>query len=169
LIIIWSVLIIITKHCCFQDDISEIFKVADKDNSGTLTVKEIQDVLEDICIRYPQVELYLKSKQMNDIVDLLKDSKGNTTKESVELNIKEFKKALADVDLQVKSLPATAQVIHCYHQTEYSFFHNSELRRNLRLLLFLDLYVEGLFFEVLLFVNDLLGCCTTRQLPCSMF
>lgn len=93
-----------------MDDISEIFKVADKDNSGTLTVKEIQDVLEDICIRYPQVELYLKSKQMSDIVDLLKDAEGNATKESVELNIEEFKKALADVDLQVKNLPATAQV-----------------------------------------------------------
>lgn len=93
-----------------MDDISEIFKVADKDNSGTLTLKEIQDVLEDICIRYPQVELYLKSKQMSDIVDLLKDAKGNATKESVELNIEEFKKALADVDLQVKNLPATAQV-----------------------------------------------------------
>lgn len=98
----------------FQDDISEIFKVADKDNSGTLTVKEIRDVLEDICIRYPQVELYLKSKQMSDIVDLLKDAKGNSSKESIELNIEEFKKALADVDLQVKNLPATAQVICSY-------------------------------------------------------
>lgn len=93
-----------------MDDISEIFKVADKDNSGTLTVKEIKDVLDDICIRYPQVELYLKSKQMSDIVDLLKDSKGNAAKESVELNIEEFKKVLADVDSQVKTLPATAQV-----------------------------------------------------------
>lgn len=93
-----------------MDDISEIFKVADKDNSGTLTVKEIKDVLDDICIRYPQVELYLKSKQMSDVVDLLKDSKGNAAKESVELNIEEFKKVLADVDSQVKTLPATAQV-----------------------------------------------------------
>lgn len=88
--------------------------MADKDNSGTLTVKEIRDVLEDICIRYPQVELYLKSKQMSDIVDLLKDAKGNSSKESIELNIEEFKKALADVDLQVKNLPATAQVICSY-------------------------------------------------------
>lgn len=93
-----------------MDDVSEIFKVADKDNSGTLTIKEIQDVLEDICIRYPQVELYLKSKQMSDIADILKDAKGNAAKESVELSIEEFKKAIVDVDRQVKMLPATAQV-----------------------------------------------------------
>nr|BAM13872.1 type II NAD(P)H dehydrogenase [Symplocarpus renifolius] len=93
-----------------MDDISAIFKVADKDNSGTLTVKEIQDVLGDICERYPQVELYLKSKQMEDFVDLLEDSKGNAKKESIELDIEQFKKALAHVDFQVKNLPATAQV-----------------------------------------------------------
>ncbi|KAJ6853381.1 external alternative NAD(P)H-ubiquinone oxidoreductase B3, mitochondrial-like [Iris pallida] len=111
-----------------MEDISEIFKVADKDNSGTLTVKEIQDVLQDICIRYPQVELYLKSKQMRDIVDLLNDSKGNAVKESVELDIEEFTKALANVDSQVKTLPATAQVAaqqgnylaRCFNRMEYS-------------------------------------------------
>lgn len=95
----------------FQEDILEIFKFADKDNSGTLTVKEINDALEDICIRYPQVELYLKSNQMSNIVDLIKASKGDVGKESVELDIQEFKNALADVDSEVKNLPATAQVV----------------------------------------------------------
>ncbi|XP_010906377.1 external alternative NAD(P)H-ubiquinone oxidoreductase B2, mitochondrial isoform X2 [Elaeis guineensis] len=93
-----------------MEDISAIFKVADKDNSGTLTVKEIQGILDDICIRYPQVELYLKSKQISDIVDLIKDSKRDVEKESIELDIEEFKRALANVDSQVKNLPATAQV-----------------------------------------------------------
>uniref|UniRef100_A0A0E0LR40 NADH:ubiquinone reductase (non-electrogenic) n=1 Tax=Oryza punctata TaxID=4537 RepID=A0A0E0LR40_ORYPU len=93
-----------------MDDISEIFRVADKDNSGTLTVKEIQDVLDDIYVRYPQVELYLKSRQMNGIADLVRTAKGDAEKESVELNIEEFKKALSLVDSQVKNLPATAQV-----------------------------------------------------------
>ncbi|URD91387.1 Pyridine nucleotide-disulfide oxidoreductase [Musa troglodytarum] len=93
-----------------MEDILEIFKFADKDNSGTLTVKEINDALEDICIRYPQVELYLKSNQMSNIVDLIKASKGDVRKESVELDIEEFKNALADVDSEVKNLPATAQV-----------------------------------------------------------
>jgi NADH:ubiquinone reductase (non-electrogenic) len=93
-----------------QEDISEIFRVADKDKSGTLTVKEIQDILEDIYVRYPQVKLYMKSKQMNGIADLVKAGNGDTEKQSVELSIEEFKKALSLVDSQVKNLPATAQV-----------------------------------------------------------
>jgi NADH:ubiquinone reductase (non-electrogenic) len=45
---------------------------------------------------------------MKDFHDVLKHSEGKETK---ELNIEEFKKALAQVDSQVKMLPATAQVI----------------------------------------------------------
>ncbi|KAJ6769740.1 putative proteinDH DEHYDROGENASE [Salix purpurea] len=55
-----------------MEDIAAIFKKADKDNSGTLTVKEFREVIKDICERYPQLELYLKSKKMHDIADLLK-------------------------------------------------------------------------------------------------
>ncbi|KAL5997154.1 External alternative NAD(P)H-ubiquinone oxidoreductase B1, mitochondrial [Asimina triloba] len=93
----------------FPEDISHIFKVADKDKSGTLTVKEFQDVIDDIRVRYPQVELYLKSKHMGNVVDLLNDSKGNETKVSFELDIEGFESALCRVDSQTKSLPATAQ------------------------------------------------------------
>jgi hypothetical protein len=46
-----------------------LFKMADNDNSGTLTLEEIRDVLEDIFIRYPQVELYMKNMHMLDIED----------------------------------------------------------------------------------------------------
>lgn len=73
-------------------------------------MKEFQEVISDICERYPQVELYLKNKQMSDIVDLLTVSKGDVAKESIELNIEEFKAALSQVDSQMKNLPATAQV-----------------------------------------------------------
>jgi NADH:ubiquinone reductase (non-electrogenic) len=59
------------------------------------------------------VELYLKKKQMSNIDDLLKESKGDAAKESIELNIDEFKSALSQVDSQMKNLPATAQV-PCY-------------------------------------------------------
>lgn len=61
-------------------------------------------------MRYPQVKLYMKSKQMNGIADLIRTGKGDTKKESVDLSIEEFKKALSLVDSQVKNLPATAQV-----------------------------------------------------------
>ncbi|CAN8326232.1 unnamed protein product [Cochlearia groenlandica] len=87
--------------------IANIFKAADVDNSGTLTVEELEDVVDDILVRYPQVELYLKSKRMRYIKDLLVDSEGNLKK---EVDIEEFKLALAGVDSQMKSLPATAQV-----------------------------------------------------------
>ncbi|XP_047079519.1 external alternative NAD(P)H-ubiquinone oxidoreductase B2, mitochondrial-like [Lolium rigidum] len=111
-----------------MEDISEIFRVADKDKSGTLTVKEIQDILEDIYVRYPQVKLYMKSKQMNGIADLVKAGNGDTEKQSVELSIEEFKKALSLVDSQVKNLPATAQVAaqqgqylaKCFNKMEYA-------------------------------------------------
>ncbi|KAK9133750.1 hypothetical protein Scep_013278 [Stephania cephalantha] len=93
-----------------MEDIMEIFNKADADKSGTLTVKEFQHVIDDVCERYPQVELYLKNKRLKSIVDLLKDSKGNRERESIELDIEEFKNSLSEVDSQMKSLPATAQV-----------------------------------------------------------
>ncbi|KAG2689766.1 hypothetical protein I3843_09G152900 [Carya illinoinensis] len=93
-----------------MEDISSIFSKADKDNSGTLTVKEFQEVIDDICERYPQMELYLKKKQMSNLVDLVKESKGDVAKESIELSIEDFKSTLSQVDSQMKNLPATAQV-----------------------------------------------------------
>jgi NADH:ubiquinone reductase (non-electrogenic) len=88
-----------------------LFKMADKDNSGTLTLEEIRDVLEDIFIRYPQVELYMKNMHMLDIEDLIGGAIGDSHKDSMVVDIEEFKKALSHVDSQVKSAPATAQVL----------------------------------------------------------
>ncbi|VFQ58925.1 unnamed protein product [Cuscuta campestris] len=93
-----------------MEDIAVIFRKADKDNSGTLTVKEFQEVLNDICERYPQMDLYLKNNQMSSLSDLLRELKGGNAKGSVEINIEEFKAALSKVDSQMKNLPATAQV-----------------------------------------------------------
>ncbi|KAF5200053.1 External alternative NAD(P)H-ubiquinone oxidoreductase B1 protein [Thalictrum thalictroides] len=90
-----------------MEDISTIFSISDKDNSGTLTVKEFQDVVDDILVRYPQVGLYLRSKHLHSVTDLLNDPEGNERK---EVDIEGFKSALSHVDSQMKSLPATAQV-----------------------------------------------------------
>lgn len=90
-----------------MEDISTIFKAADKDNSGTLSVEEFQDVMEDILERYPQVELYLQSKHLRDVKDLLRDSEGQ---EMEEVDIEGFKSAFSHADSEMKSLPATAQV-----------------------------------------------------------
>lgn len=88
-----------------------IFAAADKDKSGTLSVQEFQDVIDDILVRYPQVDLYLKSHHMKDLRDLLRDAEGN----EMEVDIEGFKSALLHVDSQMKSLPATAQVcVSCW-------------------------------------------------------
>ena len=93
-------------HSVFlQEDIALIFSKADKNMSGTPNIKDFQEVVGDICERYPQVELYLKKKQMKNISDLLK-----STKQSVEVDIETLKLALSEVDSQTKNLPATAQV-----------------------------------------------------------
>jgi NADH:ubiquinone reductase (non-electrogenic) len=81
--------------------------------------------MDDICERYPQVELYLKNKQMHGIADLLKESKGDVKKESIELNIEELKTALTNVDSEMKFLPATAQV--CVVLFSYGILFNGIL------------------------------------------
>ncbi|XP_057953911.1 external alternative NAD(P)H-ubiquinone oxidoreductase B1, mitochondrial-like [Malania oleifera] len=86
-----------------MEDILSIFKAADEDNSGTLTVKEFERILDDVCARYPQVDLYLKTKPMRN---LFKDSKGSDKVISLE----EFKVAISQADLKTKSLPSIAQV-----------------------------------------------------------
>ncbi|CAN6453373.1 unnamed protein product [Victoria cruziana] len=93
-----------------MEDILNIFKVADRDNSGTLTIQEFQDVIGELCERYPQLELYMKEKHIRNVTDLLLGNNEGNKNKSKELNIEEFKLALAEVDLQMKSLPATAQV-----------------------------------------------------------
>ncbi|CAH9099280.1 unnamed protein product [Cuscuta epithymum] len=90
-----------------MEDITTIFEAADKDRSGTLTQEEFEDVIKDVIIRYPQVELYMKSKHLLEVADLLNDDEGN---KQGKIDIEVFKLALSHVDSQMKSLPATAQV-----------------------------------------------------------
>ncbi|XP_057461165.1 external alternative NAD(P)H-ubiquinone oxidoreductase B3, mitochondrial-like [Actinidia eriantha] len=91
-----------------MEDIMAIFSKADKIQSGTLTVADFKDVIDDICERYPQVEIYLKEKQLKNFVELLKNYQGNAQKEIIDIEL--FKAALSEVDTQMKNLPATAQV-----------------------------------------------------------
>ncbi|KAK8663734.1 hypothetical protein V6N13_083541 [Hibiscus sabdariffa] len=90
------------------EDIAEIFKRADKDNLGKLTVKKFTEIMDHVIARYPQVKLYMKSKRMCNFVDILTEAKGNAAKETIELSIEEFKTAFFVVDSKMKNLPATA-------------------------------------------------------------
>ncbi|XP_021633670.1 external alternative NAD(P)H-ubiquinone oxidoreductase B2, mitochondrial [Manihot esculenta] len=89
------------------EDIAAIFSKADKNNSGVLDVHDFKEVVEHICERYPQVNIYLKRKKLKNFNDLLKGAQGNDKK---KIDIEMFKKALSEVDSQMKNLPATAQV-----------------------------------------------------------
>ncbi|KAJ0053738.1 hypothetical protein Pint_02165 [Pistacia integerrima] len=88
-----------------MEDVATIFEVADKDKSGTLTVQEFQDVLDDI--------LMLRG---------MKEQKWD---------IEGFKSALCHADSQMKSLPATAQVAaqqgsylsRCFNHMEQSAYN----------------------------------------------
>ncbi|GFZ06487.1 NAD(P)H dehydrogenase B3 [Actinidia rufa] len=91
-----------------MEDIMAIFSKADKIQSGNLTIADFKDVINDICERYPQVEIYLKKKQLKNFLDLLKNYQGNAQKETIDIEL--FKAALSEVDSQMKNLPATAQV-----------------------------------------------------------
>ncbi|KAJ4822467.1 External alternative NAD(P)H-ubiquinone oxidoreductase B4, mitochondrial [Turnera subulata] len=90
-----------------MEDIASIFSKADKDNTGTLDLKEFKQVVSHICERYPQVELYLEKKKLKSFDTLLKNAQEDDKK---QIDIETFKKALSEVDSQMKSLPATAQV-----------------------------------------------------------
>ncbi|RDX94214.1 External alternative NAD(P)H-ubiquinone oxidoreductase B1, mitochondrial, partial [Mucuna pruriens] len=90
-----------------MDDCLAIFEAADKDKSDTLTIEEFKDVVDDIILRYPQVEVYRNTQHLFDFSSLWKDSEGNNRK---EIDIEGFRMALCQVDSQLKSLPATAQV-----------------------------------------------------------
>ncbi|KAL9262455.1 External alternative NAD(P)H-ubiquinone oxidoreductase B1, mitochondrial-like protein [Drosera capensis] len=90
-----------------MDDILAIFKAADEDNSGTLTITEFRGVVDDILVSYPQLDAFLKNNHVKDVKDLWKDAEGNDRE---EVDLEGFKLALAQVDSQMKSLPATAQV-----------------------------------------------------------
>lgn len=66
---------------------------------------------------------HLKSKHLRNATDLLKDPEGN---EKIEVDIEGFKFVLSQVDLQLKSLPATAQVfylIFSFFKTQFYLSH----------------------------------------------
>lgn len=63
----------------------------------------------DICERYPQVGIHMKNSQVKDIISMV-DKSEDGKNSSGEVDIEKFKKALSEVDTQMKSLPPTAQV-----------------------------------------------------------
>lgn len=94
----------------FQEDIDALFRKADVDHSGTLTVKEFKDVMEDIRERYPQIELYMQRQHFKSMMDFIRTAIEADKQHEVEISLEQFKEAFGKVDSQMKQLPATAQV-----------------------------------------------------------
>ncbi|KAJ9171016.1 hypothetical protein P3X46_019070 [Hevea brasiliensis] len=90
-----------------MEDVVAIFSKADKNNTGVLDLQDFKEVVDHICERYPQVNIYLQKKKLKNFDDLLKGAQGNDKK---KIDIEMFKQALSEVDSQMKNLPATAQV-----------------------------------------------------------
>ncbi|KAJ7527404.1 hypothetical protein O6H91_16G052800 [Diphasiastrum complanatum] len=119
-----------------MEDIEEIFKLADTDKSGTLSIKEFKDSMEQIKERYPQIDSYLKAKHSNDVLALLEEKLPRGKGSDAELCIEDLKKALCKVDSQLKIFPATAQVAaqqgeylaKCFNQLEIGEAEEGPLR-----------------------------------------
>ncbi|CAM6012519.1 unnamed protein product [Sphagnum balticum] len=115
------------------EDVGYLFKLADKNNSGTLTTDEFVETIEKVRQRYPQIDIYMERQHMKGVLGLLSDATKDGEHSAVQLDIQNFKQAIAKVDSQMKSMPATAQV--AAQQGEYlaNCFNNmaSEVHDNI--------------------------------------
>ncbi|KAL2619870.1 hypothetical protein R1flu_000075 [Riccia fluitans] len=93
-----------------MEDINKLFELADKDKSGTLTVEEFKEMMEWARKRYPQIETFMKKKQLKDVRLLIKSAEASHTTDKTEVDLEAFKEAVAEIDSQMTRFPATAQV-----------------------------------------------------------
>jgi NADH:ubiquinone reductase (non-electrogenic) len=90
------------------EDIAYLFKLADKNGDGTLSVSEFVDTMNNVRVRYPQIDLYMERQHMKGVVGLLNDA--IKKEKDLKLDLDHFSEAICKVDSQMKSTPATAQV-----------------------------------------------------------
>lgn len=81
------------------EDISYLFKLADVDNDGYLSVTEFVNTMENVKVRYPQIELYMERQHMKGVVGLLEKAM-QSGKES-KLDLEHFSDAICKVGLGV--------------------------------------------------------------------
>jgi len=80
----------------------ELFRKADLDGDGFLSLKELQTMIDNNLTRYPQLEEYAnKARTLFRTADTNQDNK---------LDAEEFRSLLQRIDTRIKFLPATAQV-----------------------------------------------------------
>lgn len=79
------------------EDVTYLFKLADKDNSGTLTAEEFVETMEQVRQRYPQIDIYMDRQQMKGVLGLLADALSGHQSSSMALDIELFKQAISKV------------------------------------------------------------------------
>lgn len=94
------------EHHTMYHKAKELFKEADKDGDGSLSIEEFSALMEAAKYKYPQVQFELSKAQNNCMKIFNESDKGGDKK----LDLQEFKEALRRLDSKLKSLPATAQV-----------------------------------------------------------
>lgn len=96
----------------------ELFKEADKDGNGKMSMDEFQNFVQNNNKVYPQLKFYQKK-----VADAFEEYDVN--KDGV-LDEKEFEKLLVDVDKLITSYPPTAQVASQQGQYLAKFLNGSE-------------------------------------------
>lgn len=81
---------------------TELFKSADKNGDGVLSMEEFEEMVRECSKTYPQMRIYGRHvKNLFNDADVNKDG---------TLSLQEFERLLKIVDQKLKPLPATAQV-----------------------------------------------------------
>lgn len=87
------------------EDVAYLFKLADKDNSGTLSAEEFVETMEQVRQRYPQIDIYMDRQQMKGVLGLLADALSGHQSSSMALDIEHFKQAISKVYICASWLP----------------------------------------------------------------
>lgn len=77
------------------EDIAYLFKLADTDNDGYLSVTEFVNSMETVKVRYPQIELYMERQHMRGVLDLLNQAVQGG--KDLKLDIDHFSEAICKV------------------------------------------------------------------------
>lgn len=77
------------------EDIAYIFKLADADNDGYLSVTEFVNTMENVKVRYPQIELYMEREHMKGVLGLLNEAMQQG--KDVKLDLEHFSEAICKV------------------------------------------------------------------------
>lgn len=79
------------------EDIAYLFKLADKNGDGTLSVSEFVDTMNNVRVRYPQIDLYMERQHMKGVVGLLNDA--IKKEKDLKLDLDHFSEAICKVGL----------------------------------------------------------------------